>query len=65
MSEYYEQVKSGQYRYVTNHGMGPGAYPKDCIGVRALPNYKTELFFDRPLTQEELDEYDIKAEWES
>lgn len=65
MSDYYKQVKSGQYSYTTNHGIGPGAYPKDLIGYECLPNGKTKLYFDRVLSQEELDYYDIKAEWES
>ena len=51
--------------YVTNHGIGPGAYPKDLAGYRCLPDGRTQLFFDRVLSQEELDQYDIKVEWES
>ena len=62
---YYEMVKSGQYVYTTHHGIGPGACPKDLKGCKCLPNGKTILYFDRVLSQEELDFYDIKAEWES
>lgn len=62
---YYEKVKSGQYMYVTSHGLGPGAHPKDLAGYRCLENGKTQLFFDRVLTEDELEQYDIKAEWES
>ena len=64
-NSYYGMVKGGQYMYVTNHGIGPGACPKDLAGYRCLPDGKTQLFFDRVLSQEELDQYDIKAEWES
>ena len=65
MSSNYEMIKSGQYMYVTNHGIGPGVCPKDLAGYRCLPDGRTQLFFDRVLSQEELDKYDIKAEWES
>lgn len=64
-NSYYEMVKGGQYMYVTNHGIGPGACPKDLAGYRCLPDGRTQLFFDRVLSQEELNQYDIKAEWES
>lgn len=53
------------YRYVTLHGLGPGTLPKDAklLDWEDLPNYKTAIYLDRPLTTEELKFYDIKPEW--
>ena len=61
----YQKIKSGQYMYTTSHGLGPGAHPKDLVGYKCLPDGKTQLYFDRVLSQDELDRYDIKVEWES
>ena len=63
--DYYNKIKSGQYAYTTKHGLGPDAHPKDLVGYDCLPNGKIKLYFDRVLDQEELDQYDIDAEWES
>lgn len=55
-----------EYRYITTHGFGPGALPKG-VFVRSeeVPSnpYKTYIFTNRPLTQKELDYYDIAPEW--
>ena len=61
----YEKAKSGEYVYVTRHGLGPGAYPKDLIGFECLPDGRTKLYFNRVLSQQELEFYDIEMEWES
>ena len=57
-----EEIK--EYRYITNHGIGPGTLPEG-VFVRAevLPNYRTAIYTNRPLTEEELRKYDIKPEW--
>lgn len=53
-----------EYRYITNHGVGPGTMPKDTyIRSEDLDNGKTAVYLNRPLTQQELDKYDIKPEW--
>src|SRR5699024_7450548 len=53
-----------EYRYITNHGIGPGTMPKDTyIRSEDLDNGKTAIYLNRPLTQQELDKYDIKPEW--
>lgn len=53
-----------EYRYITNHGVGPGMCPKD-IFIRSedLDNGKTAIYLSRPLTDEELKKYDIKPEY--
>lgn len=53
------------YRYITKHGIGPGTLPKDVVLVdwEDLPNYKTAIYLDRPLTTKELDYYDIYPEY--
>lgn len=53
-----------RYAYITNHGLGPNSCPEGLVGFECLKNFKTRLFFERPLTQVELETYDIKPEWE-
>jgi len=59
-----EAEESKEYRYITNHGIGPGATP-DGTYIRSedLENGKTAIYLNRPLTDEELKKYDIKPEW--
>ena len=54
-----------EYRYITKHGVGPGTLPKDVelLNWEDLPNYKTAIYLDRPLTVKELEYYDIYPEW--
>lgn len=59
-----KESKEKEYRYITNHGIGPGTIPKDTyIRSEDLDNGKTAIYLNRPLTQQELDKYDIKPEW--
>lgn len=51
------------YKYITIHGLG-GSCPTDLKEFKCLPDGKTELYFERPLTAKELNFYDIKDEWE-
>ena len=53
-----------EYRYITNHGIGPGTLP-DGVYIRSedLDNGKTAIYLNRSLTDEELKKYDIKPEW--
>jgi hypothetical protein len=52
------------YRYITKHGLGPGTLPKDVelIKWEDLDNYKTAIWLDRPLSTQELRQYDIYPE---
>lgn len=53
------------YRYVLKHGIGPGTIPKDVkIGKVVDGDYYDQIYIDRPLTSEELQQYDIPPEWE-
>jgi len=58
------KYNAGPYKYITTHGIGPGTLPKDVelVKVVDLPNFRCELYLDRPLTSEELDYYDIRSE---
>lgn len=59
-----KENKEKEYRYITNHGIGPGTMPKDTyVRSEDLDNGKTAIYLNRPLTQQELDKYDIKPEW--
>lgn len=59
-----KESREKEYRYITNHGIGPGTMPKDTyIRSEDLDNGKTAIYLNRPLTQQELDKYDIKPEW--
>ena len=53
-----------EFRYITNHGIGPGTLP-DGVYIRSedLEHGKTAIYLNRPLTAEELEKYDIKPEW--
>lgn len=56
--------ESEEYRYITSHGIGPGAIPKGTyVRSEDLPNGKTAIYTNRPLSDEELKKYDIKPEW--
>ena len=61
-----EKKKKKGYKYITNHGLGPGTLPKDVelVDYEDLDNYKTAIYLDRPLTSDELDYYDIPSETE-
>jgi predicted RNA-binding Zn-ribbon protein involved in translation (DUF1610 family) len=61
-----EETEGKDYRYITNHGIGPGTLPNEkglYIKSEDLPNGKTAIYLSRPLTSEELKKYDIKPEW--
>lgn len=59
-----KESREKEYRYITNHGIGPGTMPKDTyVRSEDLDNGKTAIYLNRPLTQQELDKYDIKPEW--
>lgn len=58
--------KGEPYRYITNHGIGPGTLPDEkglYIKSEDLDGGKTAIYLSRPLTANELKKYDIKAEW--
>lgn len=58
-----ESVDNNEYRYITNHGIGPGTLPQGTyVRSEALKNGKTAIYTNRPLTSEELNKYDIKPE---
>ena len=59
-----KESEAKEYRYITNHGIGPGTLP-DGVYIRSedLDNGKTAIYLNRPLTDEELKKYDIKPEW--
>lgn len=53
-----------EYRYITNHGIGPGTLPNNVyVHSEDLENGKTAIYTNRPLSDEELKKYDIKPEW--
>lgn len=59
-----QEGKQKEYRYITNHGVGPGTIPeKTYIRSEELTGGKTAIYLNRPLTVEELKKYDIKPEW--
>ena len=45
-----------EFRYITNHGIGPGTLP-DGVYIRSedLEHGKTAIYLNRPLTAEELE----------
>ena len=60
-----ESLDKTLYSYVTNHGLGLGAVPiVGLVKSEDLGFGKTMLYYDRVLTNDELDKYDIKNEWE-
>ena len=57
-----EEEKTPQdYEYILRHGVGPGTLPKDVsvLDWEDLPNWKTAVWIDRPLTSEEMEEYEV------
>ncbi|MDR2571812.1 MAG: hypothetical protein LBD23_16160 [Oscillospiraceae bacterium] len=51
------------YKYITTHGIGPATLPKDINLMKSedLPNYKTAIHLNRPLTDEEQNYFDIRS----
>ena len=61
INEAAENIK--EYRYITNHGIGPGTVPKGTyVRSEDLDGGKTAIYLNRPLSNEELNKYDIKPE---
>lgn len=61
INEAAEDIK--EYRYITNHGIGPGTVPKGTyVRSEDLDGGKTAIYLNRPLSNEELNKYDIKPE---
>lgn len=60
-----KQMPDGGYRYITTHGIGPGTLPKDIkvFKTEDINGGKIAMYISRPLTSEELKQYDIKPEW--
>ena len=60
-----KQMPKGGYRYITTHGIGPGTLPKDVrvFKTEDINGGKIAMYISRPLTSEELKQYDIKPEW--
>ena len=60
-----KQMPKGGYRYITTHGVGPGTLPKDVevFKTEDINGGKIAMYISRPLTSEELKQYDIKPEW--
>lgn len=59
-----ESDNSKGYKYILKHGFGPGTLPKDVeiLTFNDLDDYRTEIYLDRPLTEDELNFYDIPSE---
>lgn len=56
------------YMYIMKHGIGPGTIPKDVTTLKVdddLPEMKTIVWLDRPLSDEELEYFDIPSETEN
>lgn len=60
-----KQMPEGGYRYITTHGIGPGTLPKDVSVFKTedIRGGRIAMYISRPLTSEELKQYDIKPEW--
>ena len=60
-----KQMPEGGYRYITTHGIGPGTLPKDVSVFKTedISSGRIAIYISRPLTSEELKQYDIKPEW--
>ena len=60
-----KQMPEGGYRYITTHGIGPGTLPKDVkvFKTEDIRGGRIAMYISRPLTSEELKQYDIKPEW--
>lgn len=60
-----KQMPEGGYRYIATHAIGPGTLPKDVkvFKTEDINGGKIAMYISRPLTSEELKQYDIKPEW--
>jgi hypothetical protein len=60
-----KQMPEGGYRYIATHAIGPGTLPKDVkvFKTEDISGGKIAMYISRPLTSEELKQYDIKPEW--
>ena len=60
-----KQMPKGGYRYITTHGIGPRTLPKDVSVFKTedISSGRIAMYISRPLTSEELKQYDIKPEW--
>lgn len=60
-----KQMPEGGYRYITTHGIGPGTLPKDVrvFKTEDINGGRIAMYISRPLTSDELKQYDIKPEW--
>lgn len=60
-----KQMPEGGYRYIATHAIGPGTLPKDVkvFKTEDINGGKIAMYTSRPLTSEELKQYDIKPEW--
>lgn len=60
-----KQMPEGGYRYIATHAIGPGTLPKDVkvFKTEDIRGGKIAMYISRPLTSEELKQYDIKPEW--
>ena len=60
-----KQMPEGGYRYITTHGIGPGTLPKDVkvFKTEDISSGRIAMYISRPLTSEELKQYDVKPEW--
>jgi len=59
------EIREKGYQYFSTHGVGPGTHPDDVKSRELdvdLPGGWTTFKTDRPLTQKELDYYDIQPE---
>lgn len=59
-----KDIKEKGYEYYSRHGLGPGTLPKDVNtgGTGEEENGWTKFKTDRPLTEKELNKYDIQSE---
>lgn len=60
-----KQMPEYGYRYIATHAIGPGTLPKDVkvFKTEDINGGKIAMYISRPLTSEELKQYDIKPEW--
>ena len=56
-----EEKERNGYKYILRHGIGPGTLPRDTMVIswEDLPNWKTAVWIDRPLTSAEMEEYEV------
>lgn len=60
-----KQMPEGGYRYIATHAIGPGTLPKgvEVFKTEDINGGKIAMYISRPLTSDELKQYDIKPEW--